>query len=209
MSTFDELLNQLNAMGEEQEELAKALPPPDREEGDEFIRPSAAGDDPRSGDDEEKDDDEEGEGEDGEMDERAPLAKAQPMTVDGEEYLDATEVIKSLQMHIDDQEQRFVSSLDSVVGLIRTQGTVIKSLASQVDRLAGQGRGRKAVLAITDPPVPAGQTIQPPVPSPQDIMAKALTAQTQGRLSAIDISRCEISLQSGMAVPADILTRLQ
>ena len=198
MSKFEELLDQLNRLGDEQAELAKAMPAEDDDE-DMVLPPNQENTDAGEGDDNEDTPENEDAGQ---------LTKSAVIEFGGENYLDATETIKSLQMKIDGQEEAFVKSLGGVTGLIEKQNLVIKSLVAQVNKLSNQGRGRKAVLSISEPPAPAGQSVLSKAgPDPNEIMTKALAAQAEGRVTAIDVSRCEIALQSGGAAPADVLAR--
>jgi hypothetical protein len=204
MSQFEELLAQLQSQADEQETMAKSLPAEDGED-DEAIQ-AAAGEE---GAEEGADDSDEDELEDGENEE--PLGKSLTAMVDGEEVeaIDATELIKSLMGRLDGQESVLAKALETTLGTIQTQGEMIKSLSARVEKLAGQGRGRKAVLSVVDKPGPGETplTKSEAAVQPGEIMAKALSAQKAGNISAQDVARCEISFQSGVPFPADVLAR--
>ncbi len=203
MSQFDELLAQLQAEQEQQSTLAKAMPQEDGED-DEAIQTAAA-----DGDGNPEDEDE-GEGADGD---EKPMAKS--MTIDGEEVevVDAEQLVKSLQDltgRVGEHEQVLAKALETTLGTIKAQGDMIKSLSERVEKLSGQGRGRKTVLAITDRPSVGDQ---PLVKSEQpmqagEVMAKALAAQANGKLTGLDVARCEAAINSGTAVPADVLAKI-
>lgn len=209
MSQFDELLAQLQAQADEQETLAKSLPAEDGED-DEAIQAAA-------GEGAEGDEAEEGEGEgegagDGEGQEgEEPLGKSMTAVVDGVEVeaVDATDLIKSLIGRLENQEGVLAKALATTVSTIQTQGEMIKSLSARLDKLAGQGRGRKAVLSVVEKPNPGESTMaKSEQVQPGEIMAKALSAQGAGKLTAGDVARCEIAFQSGVPFPADVLAKI-
>lgn len=205
MSQFEELLAQLQAQADEQVTLAKSLPAEDGED-DEAIQ-AAAGDGAEEGTDDEA---EEG-AEDGNEEGEEPLGKSMTAMINGEEVeaVDATDLIKSLIGRLDNHGDVMAKALATTLGTIKTQGDMIKSLSSRLEKLAGQGRGRKAVLSVNEKPSPGETTMVKSVqPAPGEIMAKAMTAQQAGKLTAGDVARCEISLQSGVAFPADVLAKI-
>lgn len=209
---FDELLAELTLAAEEQSTLAKAMPADDGEDDEAIAAAAGEGEgeeaNPEDGEGAGDDGEEAGEGDD------KPMAKS--MTVDGEEYevVDAEQLIKSLHDltgRVDAHEGVLAKALETTLGTIKAQGEMIKSLNAKVEKLAGQGRGRKTVLAISEKPEP-GATLakshQQEAPKPGEILAKALSAQQAGKITAHDVSRCEIALQSGVAMPADVLARI-
>lgn len=204
MSQFDELLAQLQAQADEQETLAKSLPAEDGED-DEAIQ-AAAGEGAEGAEgDEEQEADDEGEGE--------PLGKSMTAVVDGEEVeaIDATDLIKSLIGRLDSQESVMAKALQTTLSTIQSQGEMIKSMAARLDKLASQGRGRKTVVSVAEKPNAGEQALtkSEPAPLPGEIMAKALSAQQAGKLTASEVARCELSFQSGVPYPADVLAKLQ
>lgn len=211
-NNFDELLAELTLAAEEQSTLAKAMPADDGED-DEAIADAA---EEGKGEEANPEDGEGGEagGEEGGEGEGKPMAKS--MTVDGEEFqvVEVDQLIKSLTDltgRVETNEGVLAKALETTLGTIKTQGEMIKSLNAKVEKLAGQGRGRKTVLAISEKPEP-GATLakshQPEAPKPGEVLAKALSAQQAGRITAHDVSRCEIAFQSGVAMPADVLARI-
>lgn len=205
MSQFDELLAQLQAQADEQETLAKSLPAEDGED-DEAIQ-AAAGEGAEGDEAEEGEGEGDGEGQEGEE----PLGKSMTAMVDGEEVeaVDATDLIKSLIGRLENQEGVLAKALATTVSTIQTQGEMIKSLSARLDKLAGQGRGRKAVLSVVEKPNPGESTMaKSEQVQPGEIMAKALSAQGAGKLTAGDVARCEIAFQSGVPFPADVLAKI-
>ncbi len=94
-----------------------------------------------------------------------------------------------------------------LLGLIRSQGDLIKSLQGDVARLGATGTGRKVALSVHEKAagvVPAAAAL---VAGPS-IMAKAMTAYAAGNLTSGEIARLESHLGRGNPVPADIAERL-
>ena len=213
MNEFEQLLAELNATANEQETLAKALPAEDGKD-DEAIQ-AAAGDEgaaeaeakaDEAGDHAEPDGDEDDEG-------KEPMAKS--LTIEGEEVeiVDAEQLIKSLSDlsdRVGTHDQTLVKALADTTRIMKAQGDLIKSLSDRLDKVSKQGAGRKAVLAISERPAPGETTMakSEQAPHPGEILAKALAAQQTGKITAHDVSRCEIAFQSGVAFPADVLAKI-
>jgi hypothetical protein len=205
MSDFDQLLDEINALAAEQSTLTKSMP---AEGGD--------GDDEEEEEEEEKAPAAKGKGE-GEGDESvAPADLKKSMVIDGEnvEVVDAEQLVKSLNEladRVEGQDQMLVKSITPMLDLIKGQGALLKSMQGQLEKLSGQGRGRKTVLAIVEKPAPGEQPLrksQPAQMAPAEILAKALDAQKAGKISGIDVARAENAIQSGTAIPADVLARI-
>lgn len=212
MSDFEQLLATLAATAEEQSTLAKSMPavdetdPTDNEDDDTVgagdivdEQPATAATAPA------------GEGEATET----PLTKS--MVIDGEdvEVVEVGALIKSLSdltTRVEGGEANLVKSLNPIVELIQGQNALIKSMQDQLTKLGGSGRGRKSVLAVAELPVPGETALtksqQPTQIAPQQLLAKCLTAQSEGRISGVDVARVEAAINSGLAAPADVLTRI-
>ena len=205
MSQFAELLAQLNAQQEEQETLAKALPAEGGEDDEAIQAAAAEGADPEKNDD----DDEAGEG--GEAAEK-PMAKSMTAMVDGEEVeaLDATELLKSLDGRLVDVESTLVKSLQVALGTMKSQGDLIKSLNARLDKLADQGKGRKAVLTIAEKPA-AGETTlaksEPQGMTNQEFLLKASDAFKAGKLSGQELTTADVAIRMGQPVPPQIIAK--
>ena len=155
---------------------------------------------------------------DGDADDAPMMGKSMTVEIDGKqvEAVDGTELVKSLMGQVEQlggkltaSEDKLAKALTETLGVVKSQGAVIKSLQDTVAKLATAGRGRKSAVVVHEPGTdltksqPAGSQM-----SVQEIMAKALSAQTAGRLTGIDVARVEGYLNQGAAVPADILSRL-
>lgn len=131
---------------------------------------------------------------------------------DGNEVdaVDGTELVKSLTARIDKQEADFSAQAGELLQVLTEQTSLIKSLQEQVNVLADTGRGRKSVLSVIEKPDAATLTKseQPEGISSDDFMAKAMVAQQEGKITSLDISIAEGSLNKGVAVPTDIVRKV-
>lgn len=205
MSDFEKLLGELEALSSEQETLAKAMSESADDADDEKIKAAA-----EEGMGEAEDEKSEGEAEGDDKDEDdAPMAKSFQVTMpDGSvvEAQDGTALVKSLRDRLDATEQSMTKALEQASTLIKGQTDLIKSLQSQVQKLAGAGRGRKAVVSVAEKPAPAGMAkSETPGISGEEFMAKAIGAMKAGRLTGMQVSIAEACLNRGQAVPADII----
>lgn len=208
MSQFDKLMDELNGLKTDQELMTKALPADDGKDEEKIQAAAAEG----GSDHQEPDGDEDGEGAgDGDADDK-PMAKSFKFTLeDGTEVeaQDGTELVKSLQVRIDQTEQTMAKALETAVGLIKGQSDLIKSMQDQIKKLSGEGRGRKTVVSVVEKPVGTmAKSIQPEGVSPDEFFAKAMSAQREGRISGTDIALAETMLNRGQPIPPAILQRV-
>lgn len=197
MSKFDELLGEL-------ETLAKAQP---AENGDDKIVAAAAEGGGQVDGDKDKDDKDDGMGDN-------PMAKSFEVTLaDGTKVQaqDGTELVKALHERIDSTETTMAKALETAIGLIKSQGEQIAALGGKVKALSGEGKGRKAVLTVTEKPAAGGllaKSQEPEGITPEQFMAKALDAQKLGRLTGLEVSVAEAHLNRGQQVPAEIVRKV-
>ena len=203
MSQFAELLKALNDVADEQDDGTGTA---SGDAADKTVAAAAANSGELNRDDDDDDDD----------DDSPVVAKSFVLQdSDGNEHeaVDATELLKSLIDRQDTAEGVLAKALSSVTGLVKSQGEMIKSLNAKVNELSSQGRGRKTVLSVMDKPdaaTIAKSTSAHAAPmSPKEIMAKCLEAQKSGALTGMDVARAEISINNGVALPADIVSRLK
>ena len=207
MSQFDELLAQLKSAEEEQTTLAKALPAEDGED-DETIQAAAAEGDTDADDENPEDGHDEPDGDEA----KKPMAKSVTAMVDGEEIeaVDATELIKSLVDRVETQESTLAKALTSTLGTIKAQVDMIKSLAAEVKKLAGQGKGRKTVLTVIEKPAAGEQPMaksQQDGFTPQEFLAKAESAFKAGKMSGLEFTTADVAIRSGTPVPSGIIAK--
>lgn len=217
MSQYEKLLEELETM-------AKAMPG-DEGADDDKIQAAAAAANPDADGDGENDvtgDDLNPEGGEGlgdegkgDGDDEETMGKSFALKLeDGTELeaIDGTELVKSLMARVESNEGTVMKALGTAVDLLGKQGDMIKSLQDEVKKLAGEGRGRKTVVSVSEKPV-AGATMAKSQGaadglSANEFMAKALAAQASGRLTGLDVARAESALNKGLPVPQDVVNRV-
>jgi len=208
MSQFEQLMQELSTLGTDQQEMAKALPADDGKD-EEKIQAAAA----EGGSDGDADD--KGGKPDGDADDKVdgkPMAKSLQVTLpDGTQAdaIDGTEMVKSLESRMEQSEGQMLKAMESAVGLIKGQATLIKSLQDQVTKLSNEGRGRKSSVTVNDKP--AGTPLaksEPAGVTPEVFFAKALVAQREGRISGTEIAMAESCLNRGLQIPPAIVARV-
>lgn len=216
MSQYEKLLEELETM-------AKAMPG-DEGADDDKIQAAAAAANPDADGDGENDvtgDDlnpeglgDEGEGE-GDGDDEETMGKSFALKLeDGTELeaIDGTELVKSLMARVESNEGTVMKALGTAVDLLGKQGNMIKSLQDEVKKLAGEGRGRKTVVSVSEKPVAGANMAKSQGAaeglSANEFMAKALAAQASGRLTGLDVARAESALNKGLPVPQDVVNRV-
>ena len=135
--------------------------------------------------------------------------------------VDGTELIKSLMVRLETVESKangageLAKALSQTVQLVGQQAELIKSLQERVNVLSGEGRGRKSAVVFPTSKPDASQQMAKAMGSEQqqgipahEFMAKALTAQAQGLITGLDVSRAESHLNHRLPVPADIVSRV-
>ena len=152
-----------------------------------------------------------------ESDEGNPFAKSFiGTTEDGQDFeaIDGTDLLKSMSYELEalrseaaEEKDVFAKSFAALAEVIKSQDKLLKTLSANVAELSNAGRGRRTVLSIAEKPVAFAKS-QPAALSSGELMTKCLSAQKSGRISAFDVSRANIALESGLAVPADVLSRL-
>ncbi len=125
--------------------------------------------------------------------------------------VDGTALGKALMTRVGNVEGELAKWLkfgESAMGIIKKQGDLIKSMGEQIKKLGGEGRGRKAVVSVTEKPAPGGAAMAKSEPqgiSGHEFMAKAIGAMNEGKLTAGDVALAEGYLNRGLAVPEHIV----
>lgn len=216
MSQYEKLLEELETM-------AKAMPGDDAADDDKIAAAAANanpdadgdGDNDVTGEHIEPDGDEGAGAEGGDGDGDETMGKSFALKLDDGtelEAIDGTELVKSLMARVESNEGTVMKALGTAVDLLGKQGNMIKSLQDEVKKLAGEGRGRKTVVSVSEKPV-AGATMAKSHGaadglSANEFMAKALAAQASGRLTGLDVARAESALNKGLPVPQDVVNRV-
>lgn len=149
---------------------------------------------------------------DGDGDGDEPMGKSFSFKLeDGTEVeaVDGTDLVKALMARVETNENNMTKALTSAVGLIKSQGDLIKSLQEQVGKLSTEGRGRKAVVSVAErPTVLKKSDAEEPGITPTEFLAKCLQAQAAGKITGNDVARAEAYLNRGQQVPTDIVARV-
>jgi hypothetical protein len=211
---FKELLAQLNELDGEADGLAKSM---------------AAAADTTPEDDPDADDAGAGAGDEGEDDEAIAAAAAAAAGKDGEQFgksmvasdadgnpmsvVDATDFLKSLVGRLDGVDDVLAKGMGAMIGTLKKQGDLIKSLSDRVESMSSQGRGRKSTLVVSEKP-DVGSTMAKSSAAaegtitPQDLMAKANMAYEQDLISGVQLNTISVCLRERHPVPAEILSNV-
>lgn len=195
---FDKLLGDL-------ETLTKAVPIQDDDAEEKIQAAAGDGGDETPGDEAGMDDDDK-DNKDGKVKGKKKGGKmfGKSMTVtleDGTEVEaeDGTELVKSLTEslgalteRIDGSDTVLAKALGELVTLAKAQNTAIASMQTQIKAMAGEGRGRKAVVSMADNK-PAGAAKAGEGIDPVALMAKAQGMAESGKLAWSDVALVESS----------------
>ncbi|HGX3708876.1 TPA: hypothetical protein ACNEJR_003637 [Escherichia coli] len=230
MSSFEQLMATLNAIDAEApaapvEEMAKALP---SDEDDKKISAAEAEGD-KGEEDDEKSSDKEGSEYDKEgayeKKEEAPLEKCDLKksfeNEDGEELIDATEILEGLQKSFATHDDILAKAMPKVVELLgaqskqlKEQGDLIKSMQEQLATFGARGAGRKSAVTVlakshvANQPAAAAAPVAPEEMTTADLMVKANSLFDQKLLSGLQLTKLDVALRNGYAPEADILAVL-
>jgi hypothetical protein len=211
---FDAILGEL-------ETLTKAMPMKgDDDEADPKIAAAAADGGPDDGDDEEGDD----EGAAPPQKKKGkPFGKSltgTSMTVtleDGTEVEaeDGTALVKSLTESLgalterqEESDTALAKAFGGFMTLLKAQGSQLATIQTQMKAIAGEGRGRKAVVNLLDKPNAGGGSDAGGI-NPDEVMAKATSMFEQGKLLGQDLTYIETSFNRGnFALPAKLLSKI-
>ncbi len=219
---FSALLDELAQLQAGNEDMAKAMKADDAED-DEKIAAAADTDGDGKAEGAEEGADKDADDKDGDDKDAEYFGKSFAVTLENGEQVDAydgTEAIRllngrvgSIAAAVSGQGDQMAKALGSVAGavkgmqsLIRDQADMLKALRGEVATLRGSGTGRKAVLDVHEQ-----RTAAPAKPeglSPGEVMAKAMTAQEGGRITALDVARIESRIGRGEPIPADLLAKI-
>lgn len=202
------------ALLEELETLQKSMDQGDSD--DEKIAAAAAADD----EDDDHDEPDGDEGIDGEGDDdgdEGPMAKSfsfQLETGEVVEAVDGTELVKSLQNEVAllKSERETAASqtekvFQAVLGQLKSQGELIKSLSAQVEKMSSEGRGRKSIAA---PSAAMAKSMGADAGglTPDRLLAKANAAFDAGRISGKELTVIDVSLRHGAALDDGLMARV-
>lgn len=204
------------ALLEELETLQKSMDQGDSD--DEKIAAAAAAGDEDEDDEHDEPDGDEGMGGEGDNDgDEGPMAKSFSFQLDtGEvvEAIDGTELVKSLQGEVallKSEREAAITQTDkvfqAVLGQLKSQGQLIKSLSAQVEKLSTEGRGRKSIAA---PNAAMAKSMGADAGglTPDRLLAKANAAFDAGRISGKELTVIDVSLRHGAALDDGLMARV-
>lgn len=207
-SNFDELLKSLNAVADDTDTLTKSKPAAVEKAPDDKAIAAASAD----GDADDEDEEDEGMADDGKTFGKSIVATdANGNEVDA---IDATDLIKSMAERIGGLDTTLSKALTGITGVMAKQNDMIKSLQSQVSSLAGQGRGRKTQLFITEKPGIGETLVKSEAASgegkitPMELMAKSNAAYEAKKISGVELTTVDVCLRMGQAISPELLNRI-
>lgn len=125
------------------------------------------------------------------------------------------EILKSFNAKLEQITSGSQAALTSALAVINKQNEVIekqghmlKSLQTDVTRLANSGAGRKSVVVTQTQASEDFNKSHSTESSAPELLTKCLSAQALGKISAFDSSRANIAVEMGMPIPPDIVARL-
>lgn len=204
MSDFEQLLAELQGAADESATMAKSLPN-ENPEDDETVE--AAADEANADNDSDKDNDD------------APMAKSMTAVIDGEEVeaIDATELLKSLDGRIGKTEDVLAKALTSTVAALKDSQEMIKSLTARLDKLAGQGSGRKTVITVMDKPSVAAasaetlaksQSNQQEGVAVEEFFAKANSLFESKKLTGLELNTISVCLRERQQIDPKLVQKV-
>ena len=204
-SNFDELLKSLAQVAEGADTLAKAAAAAPSGEDDKTVAAAAADAGVKAP---------EGNPEDDELDELGEaFGKSLGANAAGDEMIDATDLVKSLIARQDSTDGVLAKAMTSMVGAMAKQNDLIKSLQTEVRTLAGQGRGRKTLVSVSEKPgiadtrVKSGAAEENTI-TPSDLMAKSNVAYAAKKISGTELNTIDACLRNGWPIDAGIIQKV-
>lgn len=127
------------------------------------------------------------------------------------EAVDATNLVKSLIERVDTVDNVLAKALTSMSSSLKTQGDLIKSLSAQVQTLSSQGRGRKAMLTVSEKPS-VGDTMAKsqgePGITPEQFFAKANAAFDTGKITGKELNVVSVSLRGNHPIDPALIQKI-
>lgn len=201
---FEELLKSLNDVAEDAGKLGEKAGEPD----DKAIAAAAAeagvNVDGADGDEEEEDG---GEGEGKEF------GKSLGTDGEGNDLVDATDLVKSLMARQDSTDDTLAKALTAMAGAVGKQNDLLKSLQAEVKSMSTQGRGRKTLLVATEKPG-IGETLAKGAVedeggiTPADLLAKSESAYAAKAISGTEFTTIDVCLRNQWPIDPGILRKV-
>jgi len=128
------------------------------------------------------------------------------------EAVDATALVKSIMERQTATDGLLAKALESVNATMQKQSEMIKSLSAQVQAVSSQGRGRKAVLNVSEKPsidvLAKSAGGEQPGMTPDVFMAKANSAFDTGRISGKDLNVVSVCLRGNHTIDPALVQKI-
>lgn len=136
--------------------------------------------------------------------------------LDEKKYVDATEMLKSMQDTLDAHGDVLSKAFTPLMNTIKSQGEMIKSLHEQMQTLGGQGRGRRAVVSVagidkgglSDASTLAKSQHEEAGMSPAEFMVKANVAFDNKKITGLDLTAIDVAIRGGQGIPAHLVSKV-
>lgn len=206
---FEELLKALATTGEEADTLAKAAPAAAAEVELE--------DDPDADTDTDADAGDDAAIAAAAAEEDAPIMgkSFEVAGSDGVKHqvVDATNLVKAIMDRQDGSDAVLAKALQSMTGTLAKQNELIKSLSEQVKTVSAQGRGRKAVLSVSEKPsidtlAKSGAAAEEGGMTPSEFFAKANNAFEAGKLGGKDLNTISVCIRGNHAIDESLVKKV-
>lgn len=201
MSNFDTLLADLEQIKTEQETLAKSHSD-GSDNGDAKI--VAAADD--------KNKDKTGKPKEGEEGDELTKSLGTIKLEDGTEVaaIDGALLVKSLIERLDNTDTQVANVFNGLVGTIKAQGEMLKSMSDEIRALGGQGRGRKTVVTVT--PKNEGTAVlaksEAEGMTGEQFLLKSHAAFDAGKLNGRELNIIDVSLRMNQQVDPALVRKV-
>ena len=155
----------------------------------------------------------EDEGEDGDESEGKTFGKSLGANADGDELVDATDLVKSILARQEGSEQMLTKAVASMAGTLTKQNDLIKSLQSEMRSLAGAGRGRKTMVSIAEKVgvsdmVAKSEGASTGAITGADLLVKSNAAHAAKKISGVELNTIDVCLRNGWPIDPGILQRV-
>lgn len=134
----------------------------------------------------------------------------------GEELIDATEVLESLQKSMAENNEMLGTAFPTMIGMMKRMGETIAAQGEMIKSLqAGQGSapaGRKSQVVLLAKSAAGTQAAAAEEQDPQltadDLMIKSNAAYSAGKISGVELGMIDLALRSRQLPDQDLLARV-
>lgn len=132
----------------------------------------------------------------------------------GEELIDATEMLETLQKSINDNNEMLGAALPTMITMMKRMGETIATQGEMIKSLqAGQGAapaGRKSQVVLLAKSAAGTQAVEEEQPqlTVDDLMIKSNAAYSAGKISGVELGMIDLALRSRQLPDADLLARV-